>query len=70
MDEEAEFLQWYVQRTLNENDDTDYYNLIELYGKTFTADGSLENEFVLVDFNSLLEDNTATHYSHIIKTEC
>ena len=57
MDEEAEFLQWYVTNTYNGNDPTDHYNLIELYGETFTADGNLENEFVLVDFAALLEDD-------------
>ena len=56
MDEEAEFLQWYVTNTFNGNDSqTDYYNLIELYGETFTADGTLENTFILADFNSLLK---------------
>ena len=55
MDEQAEFLQWYVTKTYNGSDPSDVYNLIELYGKTFTADGNLENEFVLVDFTTLLE---------------
>jgi hypothetical protein len=55
MDEEAEFLQWYVTETYNGADEFDYYNLIELYGKTFTADGALENEFVLANFTTLLE---------------
>ena len=64
MDEEAEFLQWYVKETFNAYDDTDYYNLIELYGKTFTSDGATENEFVLVDFNSLLDDHITTQFAH------
>jgi len=64
MDEEAEFLQWYVKQTFNGNDPSDYYNLVELYGKTFTSDGATENEFVLVDFNSLLDDHSATQFAH------
>ena len=55
MDEEAEFLQWYARNTFNGSDPYDYYNLVELYGKTFTADGALENEFVLADFTTLLD---------------
>jgi len=64
MDEEAEFLQWYVKETYNRNDSTDNYNLIELYGETFTADGVSENTFVLSDFNSLLEELSATLFEH------
>lgn len=64
MDEEAEFLQWYASDTYNSDDDADFYNLIELYGKTFTADGSLENEFVLVDFTRLLDLNDSTSFAH------
>jgi hypothetical protein len=64
MDEEAEFLQWYVQETFNKDDNLDYYNLIELYGKTFTADGALENEFVLVDFTTLLDLNNINSFAH------
>ena len=64
MDEEAEFLQWYVEKTFNGNDSGDYYNLIELYGKTFTADGGLENEFVLADFTTLLDLHNATSFAH------
>jgi hypothetical protein len=64
MDEEAEFLQWYVKETYNGNDSGDYYNLIELYGKTFTADGVLENEFVLADFTTLLDLNNSTSFAH------
>ena len=64
MDEEAEFLQWYVKDTYNFNDSGDYYNLIELYGKTFTADGGLENEFVLADFTTLLDLHNATSFAH------
>ena len=64
MDEEAEFLQWYAKETFNGSDSGDYYNLIELYGKTFTADGVLENEFVLADFTTLLDLHNATSFAH------
>ena len=63
MDEEAEFLQWYAQKTFNGNDNADYYNLIELYGETFTADGVVENEFILADFNSLLNEETSDQFA-------
>ena len=63
MDEQAEFLQWYVTNTYNGSDPSDFYNLIELYGETFTADGNLENEFVLVDFTTLLELNDANSFA-------
>ena len=63
MDEEAEFLQWYAKDTYNGSDATDHYNMVELYGQTFTADGLAENTFVLVDFNSLLLDNTPTQFA-------
>ena len=63
MDEEAEFLQWYAKDTYNGNDNTDHYNMVELYGQTFTADGSSENTFVLVDFNSLLLDESPTLFA-------
>ena len=55
MDEEAEFLQWYVKETFDGDFPNDKYNLIELYGETFTSDGSSENVFVLVDFTTLLD---------------
>ena len=65
MDEQAEFLQCYVKNTFNGNDSVDYYNLIELYGKTFTADGSLENEFVLVDFTKNLDLHNTSSFAHV-----
>ena len=64
MDEQAEWLYWYVSNTFNEGDPTDYYNLVEIYGKTFTADGNLENEFVLADFTTALDLNNATSFAH------
>ena len=54
MDEQAEFLQFYARQTYSASDPTDNYNLIELYGKTFTKDGFLENIFVLADFTKNL----------------
>ena len=63
MSEEAEWLQFYVKDSYNDADPADYYNLIEIYGETFAADGVLQNSFVLVDFNSLLEDNTSTQFA-------
>jgi len=66
IDEEAEWLQWYVRRTYNGDagEGGDYYNLIELYGETFTADGLSENTFVLADFTRLLDTQDGTHFAH------
>ena len=55
MSEEAEWLQFYVKDAFPSTQSYEYYNLIELYGETFTADGTLENTFVLVDFTALLD---------------
>ncbi len=63
MDEEAEFLQWYVKETFDGSFPNDKYNLIELYGETFTSDGSSENVFVLADFTTLLDLNTTTTFA-------
>jgi len=64
MDESAEWLQWYVRRSYNGNDPSDFYNLIEIYGETFTADGTSQNEFVLVDFTKNLATQSATLFAH------
>ena len=64
IDEEAEWLQWYVRKTYNGSESGDDYNLIELYGKTFEADGTEENEFVLADFTRLLDTQDGTHFAH------
>mgnify|MGYP003652467026 CR=1 FL=1 len=62
MDEEAEWLQWYVEepRPGVNPDPTERYNKLEIYGTTYLANGSVQNNFVLVDFNSLLKDNATT----------
>ena len=65
MDEQAEFLQWYVRDSYNGNDPTDFYNLIELYGKTYTSDGNEENIFVLADFTKNLELENANSFAHL-----
>tara|TARA_R110000824_G_scaffold44465_2_gene129378 strand:+ start:1373 stop:3142 length:1770 start_codon:yes stop_codon:yes gene_type:complete len=57
--DDAEFLQWWVGDSFPASDAnaaTEVYNNIELFGTTFLADGSVENNFVMVDFNSLLEN--------------
>ena len=64
MDEQAEWLYWYVSDTFNGNNSTDYYNLVEIYGKTFTADGVLENTFVLADFTTALDLHNSTSFAH------
>ena len=64
MDEEAEFLQWYVQEIMDDSYNTEYYNYSEIKGQTFLADGTLENNFVMVDFNSLLEPRNSTEFEH------
>ncbi len=55
MSEDAEWLQFYIKDTYPSAQSYEYYNLIEIYGETFTADGTLENTFVLVDFTALLD---------------
>ena len=60
MSEEAEWLQFYVKDAFPSTQSYEYYNLIELYGETFTADGTLENTFVLVDFTALLDTEVVT----------
>ena len=58
MDEEAEFLQWYVRGSFPASDPDPYenYNLLELYGTAYDYDGTKTN-FVMADFNSILENN-------------
>ena len=63
MDEEAEFLQWYVREVRDSNDPTEYYNYSELYGTAYDYDGTQTN-FVMADFNSLLSDRNATEFEH------
>lgn len=63
MDEQAEFLQFYARQTYSVDDPSDFYNLIELYGKTFTKDGLLENIFVLADFTKHLILNNTTSFA-------
>ena len=67
MDEEAEWLQFYVRDSYNADDlpTVEYYDLIEIYGQTFTADGTPQNSFVLVDFTK----NLATHSSTLFARE-
>jgi len=45
--DEAEFLQFFVRTSYNGNDDTDYYNLYEVYGRAYNKDGSQGLDFVL-----------------------
>lgn len=68
INDQAEFLQWWVRDSYpgsDANSATEAYNNIELFGTTFLADGSVENYFVMVDFNSLLENNggSATQFN-------
>ena len=63
MDEQAEFLQWYVRGSFPASDSLpDNYNLLELYGTAYDYDGTQTN-FVMADFNSILEANTATQFA-------
>lgn len=45
--DEAEFLQFFVRESYNGNDDTDYYNLYEVYGQAYNKDGTTGLSFVL-----------------------
>ena len=63
MDEQAEFLQWYVRGSFPASDSLpDNYNFLELYGTAYDYDGTQTN-FVMADFNSILEASTATQFS-------
>ena len=66
MDEQAEFLQWYVFFTYDGASPTQYLNYYELFGVAYDYDGT-ETEFVLADFNSLLSTagtgNPATEFA-------
>jgi len=63
MDEEAEFLQWYVKETRDSDYPDEYYNYSELYGTAYDYDGT-ETNFVMVDFNSLLSDRNSNEFDH------
>jgi len=66
VDEEAEFLQWYVRGSFPASDNLpDNYNLLELYGTAYDYDGT-ETNFVMADFNSILKNNdtsTSTQFA-------
>ena len=64
MDEQAEFLQWYLQELLDEASDTQFFNYYELFGVAYDYDGT-ETQFVLADFNSLLLDRTNVEFEQI-----
>ena len=64
MDEQAEFLQWYVSEIKDSANPTEYYNYSEIYGRTFTANGISGDVFVLADFNSLLDDRNHLEFEH------
>ena len=63
MDEQAEFLQWYVYSTYDGDYPAEYYNYSEIYGTTYLADGTVEGYFVMADFNSLLDERNSTEFS-------
>ena len=63
MDEEAEFLQWYVRGSFPASDPdptNENYNLLELYGTAYDYDGTQTN-FVMADFNSILKNNSGQY---------
>ena len=62
MDEEAEFLQWYLYFTYDGSYPNEYYNYVEILGTTYDKAGNVENNFVLVDFNSLLAERNPTEF--------
>tara|TARA_R110000787_G_scaffold62182_2_gene140789 strand:- start:305 stop:2092 length:1788 start_codon:yes stop_codon:yes gene_type:complete len=45
--DQAEFLYFYVRETVPAADPTDRFNLYEVYGETYTADGTLHKSFVI-----------------------
>jgi len=62
MDEQAEFLQWYVSKIEDDASNTQFYNYSEIFGQTYAADGTPVNEFVMADFNSLLNNNSNVEF--------
>ena len=63
MDDDAEFLQWYVD-VLQDDVSTEPYEYSEIYGVAYKEDGST-TEFILADFNSLLADKNPTQFETI-----
>jgi hypothetical protein len=56
MDEEAEWLYFFPRETYdNSMTTTQYYGIYELYIKTFEADGTLQNTFVVNEFAGTLD---------------
>jgi len=53
MDQQAEFLQWYVFNMYDNDEDDQFYNYAEIYGVSYNSDGTT-NDFILQDFNPLL----------------
>lgn len=47
VNDEAEFLYFFCKNSYYGNDDTDYYNRYEVYGKSFDKNDTLQMEFVL-----------------------
>ena len=47
MDDQAEWLYFYVKESNEGNDNTDYYNVYEVIGKTYNTAGVLQDTFVL-----------------------
>tara|TARA_R110002051_G_scaffold105182_1_gene178031 strand:+ start:1153 stop:2940 length:1788 start_codon:yes stop_codon:yes gene_type:complete len=45
--DQAEWLYFYVRETVPAADPSDRFNLYEMYGETYTADGTLHKEFVI-----------------------
>ena len=82
--DEAEFLQFFVRTSYNGNDDTDYYNLYEVYGRAYNKDGSQGLDFVLgsewenslgtthicSDISHNFQKENATTFAHIQEQLC
>ena len=66
MDDDAEYLQWYLLELFDNANDNQFYNYAELYGVSYNTDGTT-NDFILQDFNSLLSTdgaNIVTEFGH------
>ena len=63
MDEEAEFLQWYIREVRDSNDPNEFFEYSELYGTAYHSDNTT-TDFILADFNNILEDLNATQFKH------
>ena len=76
MDEEAEWLYFFPRYTFSSGDPTDYYNIYEIYGRTYDEAGDFIEAFVFNEFAGTLDRRhgngvtTATHFEQAQNRMC